>query len=431
MSQGSTTAARASESRDGNVARYHRLRWRMLLAVMFCYLFYYTGRQNFGFASHDLRAELGLSATQIGTISAGMLLFYGIGQAINGGLGDRFGARRLMTLGAFLSVVMNWATSFGTSYGAILALWWVNGYVQAFGHGPAGRLIANWWPHRLRGRAYGFFVFAAGFSSVLTFGVCLFVLRELELEWRWLFRLPVLLMLVGGTVFYLVARDRPEDMGLESERDDGAAQALGADASELTETAWQRYRVALSNGRFLMACAAIACESMARYGLLNWVPMHYLGPDWKQTAGGAWISVALPVGMAFGALSGGYLSDLVFKANRSRPIAIYLGLASVAALCLYFVSAGHRGAGISLLFLGGFFAYGPQAAFWALCPDLLGRERAGTGAGLMDACAYFGAAVGEIIIGMAIDATGSTASMFLVVAIECLIGALLAIPIRV
>jgi OPA family glycerol-3-phosphate transporter-like MFS transporter len=135
--------------------------------------------------------------------------------------------------------------------------------------------------------------------------------------------------------------------------------------------------------------------------------------------------------MALGALSGGYLSDRIFRANRSRPIAIYMVLASVSALSLFVVPAGYRGAGIALLFLAGFFVYGPQAAFWALCPDLLGRERAGTGVGLMDACAYIGAAVGDIIIGSVIDATGTTSSVFAVVAVECLIGALLALPIRI
>lgn len=29
--------------------------WRMLLAAMFCYLFFYTGRQTFGFAIPGIR----------------------------------------------------------------------------------------------------------------------------------------------------------------------------------------------------------------------------------------------------------------------------------------------------------------------------------------------------------------------------------------
>ena len=44
-------------------------------------------------------------------------------------------------------------------------------------------------------------------------------------EWRWIFRLPVLLMLAGGIVFYPVARERPQDMGFEPLSDTGVANA--------------------------------------------------------------------------------------------------------------------------------------------------------------------------------------------------------------
>ena len=82
-------------------------RVKTLVAVMFCYLFYYTGRQNFGFAIPGLAEEFGLSKAQLGWCSTAMLWAYAIGQAINGQLADRFGGRSLMTLGGLLSFVMN------------------------------------------------------------------------------------------------------------------------------------------------------------------------------------------------------------------------------------------------------------------------------------------------------------------------------------
>ena len=43
-----------------------------------------------------------------------------------------------------------------------------------------------------------------------------------------------------------------------------------------------------------------------------------------------------------------------------------------------------------MLCLTGFFTYGPQAAFWALSPDLLGAQRSGTGVGIMNFFAFLG-----------------------------------------
>jgi hypothetical protein len=72
-------------------------RVKTLLAVMFCDLFYYTGRRNFGFAIPGMSEELGLSKTQLGWCGTALLWSSAIGQAINGQLADRFGGRSLMS----------------------------------------------------------------------------------------------------------------------------------------------------------------------------------------------------------------------------------------------------------------------------------------------------------------------------------------------
>jgi len=77
-------------------ALYRRYKWTALLGVSFCYLFYYTGRQTFGFAIPGIQKELGLSKEMLGWVSAAMLWAYAVGQSINGNLGDKFGGRIMM-----------------------------------------------------------------------------------------------------------------------------------------------------------------------------------------------------------------------------------------------------------------------------------------------------------------------------------------------
>lgn len=394
----------------------------MLLAVMGCYLFYYTGRQNFGFINQALREDLDLSAGDVGTIGGGMLLAYGVGQAVNGGLADRFGARRMMTFGAVASAALNWAASFAGGFYLLLVCWTANGYAQSFGWAPGSKLIAEWWGRHERGRAFGFYTLAAGFSSVLTFALCLSVLHFFD--WRWVLRLPVLLLMLAGLVFYRVARDRPQDLGFAPLPADDDGDALDRSVAE-QETAVERYASVLTNARFLVACAALGLESVARYGLLFWVPAHYLGESWKQQPGAAWITLALPIGMALGAVTSGQISDRLFGGNRSRPIGLWLTLAAGVVLALWIVPREQTALGLILLFLAGFLVYGPQACFWALCPDLLGRARAGTGVGVMDAFAYGFAALGEVVIGRAIDEYGGTAIMFPIVAGCCAVAAVI------
>ena len=404
---------------------FRRAQWRMLLATMFCYLFYYTGRQNWGFVVQALDDDLGLDKVVTGTIAGAMLAAYGIGQFVNGNLGDKFGARRLMSLGAILSVLLTWITSFGTSFWTLLVPWTVNGYAQSLGWAPGSRLISNWWGHRERAKAFGYYMFAAAFSTVLTYALSIAVLQYLG--WRWVFRLPVLLLLVGGIVYYFVARDKPEDLGFRPVDEDEEKRPIPATTSG--ETSLQRYLHAFGNWRFLCACFALGFESMARYGLLIWVPVYYLGEDWKADPSGVWIVMSLPIGMALGALSGGFLSDRVFRSNRTWPIVILMACGAAVTLTMYCVPTDQRVLGIGLLFLAGFFVYAPQSSFWALCPDLLGTDRAGTGVGVMDACAYAFAAAGLPLFGWIIKTHGEGA-VFPATAVCCMLSAIVILPVR-
>lgn len=410
---------------------FHRARKRVLGAVMFCYLFYYTGRQTFGFAIPGIQHELGLDKATLGWVSAAMLWTYALGQMINGNLGDLFGGRRMMSMGAVLSFVFNWFTSFGTGFKSLLVAWGLNGLAQSMGWAPGSRVVANWSGAHERGKAFGFYLLAAGLSSVLSYATSLLILDVLHLGWRWIFRVPVLLMLLGGVVVWWVVRDRPAKLGFADFGDEGR------DASEPAETSWQRYGVALKNGKLLLSGLAIGFQNSVRYGLLIWVPVYFLGSGFKENPVGRWISIALPVGMALGAVTTGWVSDRFCQSRRSGVIAAFMGMAAVMTMGMYLLPQGHW-LGLPVLFLSGFFAYGPQAAFWALAPDLLGRSRAGTGVGIMNCFAYVMAGLGEPLIGWMIQhnpfaatpGVENPALVFPIVALFALCSALLALLIR-
>ena len=415
---------------QANVGSFRLTQWRMLLITMFCYLFYYTGRQTFGFAIPGIERELGLSKQTLGWCSATGLWCYAIGQAINGNLGDKFGGRRMMSLGAVLSCGLNWFVSMSSGLVGLRVGWGLNGFAQSMGWAPGGRVLSNWWSYRERGKVFGFYVFAAGCSSILSFVSSLLILEVLELDWRWIFRLPVLLLGGVGILYFFIARDRPQDLGFAPPEDEGTdplevAQGEPNDAvKEATETSFERYYHAIGNYRFMIAALSGGFLNLARYGLIFWVPVHFLGKDWKES--NPWVVVALPVGMAIGALASGWGSDRLLGGRRWPLISTFMLLATAASGLMYITPRENIGAGLILLFFSGFLVYGPQSVFWALCPDLLGRERSATGTGVMNCVAYIFAGLGEPVIGWAIDSHGNTGLVFLIVAIACLISAALA-----
>src|SRR5476651_2032297 len=408
---------------------FDQYKWRALIGVTFCYLFYYTGRQTLGFAIPGIQHDYGLSKYEIGWISAAMLWCYAGGQFINGNLGDKLGGKRMMIAGAILSLGANWVFSFGHSFWFFMFAWGANGYFQSMGFAPGSRLLSNWWGVEKRGFVYGIYVGFSGFSSVLAFVLPLVILGMMQLDWIWIFRLAPLSMLLGAIVLWLFVSERPEDKNLRSIDHSNETSALAAEDA-LTST--QRYLIVLRNWRLYIAGFAIGFQNAARYALVVWVPVHFLGLDWKTSStliDPKWITVALPVGMALGSLSNSWISDVLFQGRRYLAIVAYMVLASTTAIVMMFVPHGSMIA-IGLLFLCGFFVFGPASSFWALCPDIFGRRVAGTATGVLNTMSYIFAGIGEPVIGHMIDSTGNTSIIFPIVAGLCAASAVLSMLIK-
>jgi sugar phosphate permease len=414
---------------NSRVSTFDQYKWRALIGVTFCYLFYYTGRQTLGFAIPGIQHDYGLSKYEIGWISAMMLWCYAGGQFINGNLGDKFGGKRMMIAGAILSLGANWVFSFGHSFWFFLLAWGANGYFQSMGFAPGSRLLSNWWGHKHRGFVYGVYVGFSGFSSVLAFILPLVILGAMQLDWIWIFRLAPLSMLLGAIVLWFFVSERPEDNKSHPVEHADDTSLPGADDNS---TSAQRYVTVLRNWRLYITGFAIGFQNAARYALVVWVPVHFLGLDWKTSSAiidPKWITIALPIGMALGALSNSWISDVVFQGRRYLAIVSYMVLASTTAIVMMFVPHGSMVA-IGLLFLCGFFVFGPASSFWALCPDIFGRHVAGTATGVLNTMSYAFAGMSEPVIGHMIDSTGSTSIIFPIVAGLCGTSAVLSLLIK-
>ena len=127
----------------GPQLNFQRMQWRMLFAVMFCYLFLNLGRYNFAFAMAQMDDALGLTAGDMGLIAGGMFLAYGIGQILAGSLADRMSIRWLIVAGATASCLLNISSSFAVGFITLLLPWLLNGLCQACGFAPAARAIAG------------------------------------------------------------------------------------------------------------------------------------------------------------------------------------------------------------------------------------------------------------------------------------------------
>ena len=367
---------------------YHRWKWRVLIAYFAFYSFNYLGRFNFSLVQPAVIADLGVTRADTGWINAGMFWGFALGGLVWGRLAERAGFRLIILLGALGTALFNVLASFAGTASGLFAPWAAAGFLNAATWAPGLALIAQWWPRQERGRAIGSANAAAGTALLLVWMTAPWVASIWG--WRAALRWPPLALALAGALFYLAVRDRPSQAGLPEYAEPEGVSRAAEDASAGSERGLRAYLHLLRNWRLQIACHVRGLDTLARYGLVSWVPVYYAqagGFDLKRMA---LVTFAYPAGLMLGPLTGGWVSDRLFKGNRSAVIRL-AALLSASAIAGVALSPADSAPLAALFLIAGGFAIS-MAPVHALAVDLAGRRLAGTAAGLLTFHGYFYAA---------------------------------------
>jgi sugar phosphate permease len=400
---------------------FKRHSWIVLLAFSILYCFLYCGRQNLSYAMPAMMSEEGWTALQLGVLSSVQFWAYAFGHLINGRLGEIIGVNKLIVIGMVLSAAMNILIGFQTSLFIITILWAVNGYVQSMLWSPGMALVANWWPSSRRGFATGFANAFSGLGSVITAFVVSFSYVILPKSgWRSAFIGSAIIMLVVVIIYPFFAKEKPSKIGLPEYVD--PSEVRESNDNELHEIIAEKgklypYIHLLKQWRFDLWLVIIACSSIARYGLLTWIPTYFTEVFQFDIEAGIIGSVICPLGMAAGALAIPWLSDRMWSQNRLPWVVI--SSVGAALTVLGFMNAEPGVLASTLLFFAGFFIYGINSLVWAFATDIGGRTFGGTASGILDCAAYIGASVQAIFFGNVLTNSGDWSFVF-----ACIVGVL-------
>src|SRR5581483_2145546 len=178
---------------------------RLIVVAWITYAAYYFGRVNLSPVLAPLQADLHWSKTEIGLLGSVFFWSYGIGQLINGALGDRLGTREFVTFGLVAFAVAN--LIFGTSsiFIWLLLIWAANGYFQAMGWGPILHTLAQHLTTEQRTRLSTMFGTSFVAGNALTW--LLVGLVVALTNWRGAFLVATPLMLLFALLWWLGVRD--------------------------------------------------------------------------------------------------------------------------------------------------------------------------------------------------------------------------------
>lgn len=340
----------------GDARRWQR---RVFWLLWGAYASYYLARVNFAVAQPAILAEFpSWTAAQIGAIPSTYAAFYAAGQLLNGVVGQRLGARKMMTAALVVAALANLGFSLTSSYRVMLVLWALNGFAQSAGWSLAVQTMSNWTPSRQRGTVIGLlstcYQVGNAVSWLLAGRLCA------TAGWRSAFLVPSLILLPVAIVFAMSLRETPQQVGLAAVRDDepGAASGDGSDTGPLplrrllAEVLLNRVLWVLGIGYF--------CMNAVRYAFMNWSVQYMADYQGRTIQGSAFTSVVIPLVGAVGAVSAGWVSDAWFGRRRAPVCAIML--TGLAGVCVAFtqVPAGGWIVATALLGAAGFLVFGPD-----------------------------------------------------------------------
>ena len=247
----------------------------MLFVLIVVYTFNFIDRQIIGILAVPIKAELGLTDTQVGLMSGlAFALFYtflGVPIAM---LADRRNRVWIMTMALTIWSGFTAACGLAQSYTQLFAARLGVGVGEAGGVAPAYSLISDYFPPEQRSRALAAYSFGIPVGSAV--GIVLGGVLTSYLDWRAAFFIVGAAGVLIAPVFRLTVRE-PERGRFDAGPPPAPERPLAAIAEVVRTLACKPSFWGLSLGA--------AASSMMGYGLFLWLPSFFVRSFGDQLLG--------------------------------------------------------------------------------------------------------------------------------------------------
>ena len=398
-----------------------RWRRRVFVSAWVGYASYYFCRKNLSVLMPLLARERNYSNVQFAHLIFAFSLAYVVGQFISGSLSDRYGPRRVVTVGALISVVATVLMGIWQNPTLFLILEVANGLGQSAGWSGICKLMAAWFGRAERGVVMAWWgtCYVLGGFLASVFATWLVTSPHLlpELGWRRGMFGPALVLTFVAMFFFWAVRDDPKSAGLsvsfQQEEDDAAGGGNTPSSRESCEFLFRNPNIqAIAAMYFLL--------KLARYSLLFWLPL-YLSQRLHYSDGRAGYTSSLFEMVGFlGPILAGYVSDRLLGSRRFPVGAVMLWVLGLMCLAQPIANLGGPwGTAISISIIG-ILVYGPDTLMsGAATQDSAGAAHTGLALGYVDGVGSCGQLVSGYVVAGLVQWFGwdSTFTLFAVVSI--------------
>ncbi len=387
-------------------------RRRVFISVWITYGTFYLCRVNMSIAIPGIMEQFGYSRTALGAVMSSLFFAYAFGQFVNGQLGDKFGARKMISFGLVISGLLNIFFNFTTGLAAMMIIWGLNGYFQSMGWAPTVKTIANWFPLEKRGKMGGLLGTSYQLGSAYSWLLVGFLVGRLS--WRWAFVIPGIIVIISAIHWYIRGRNAPEEVGLPTIEEESRGINDKAEWREDHHIGFSHtLGVVLKNHKIWLVGFGLFCLNIVRYGFIGWAPTYMFEVQKAAISTAAYRAIAIPIAGCFGSILAGIISDKLFKSRRAPIAAIMLLLLGLSAWLFTRIPAENWLLSFICLIFVGFLTYGPHVLMvGTIAMDFGTRKAASSAAGFIDCLGYIGASLTGVGSGWLTDRYGWNAAFY-------------------
>jgi MFS transporter, ACS family, glucarate transporter len=407
------------------------VRWLLVFWLFVLSAVSYLDRVNISVAGGLLASAYGFSHVQLGWIFSSFLVSYALFQTVGGGLADRLGSRRVLTMGVLWWGVFTALTAavplrIAGALAILMAIRFLLGAGEAVLFPASSQFVARWIPSRERGIANGWIFAGVGAGAGLSPPLITYVM--LRYGWRSSFWVCAVIGVVVGVVWYVIARDEPGDHPKVSSPElalirSGLTLATRTDSKLREVVSWA---VVLKNRGVMAVTLSYFCFGYVAWIFFTWFYIYLAQVRGLNLKASAFYAMLPFLAMAACSPLGGTISDRLTRWRGPR-----FGRCTMASFAMM-LAAGFLSLGslvqsarfASVILAGGAGAlYLAQSSFWAVTADIAGVS-SGSVSGFMNMGGQIGGAVTASLTPWIAQRLGWTAS-FLVAAAMCLVGAII------
>lgn len=382
--------------------KYNRLRWSVFLSATLGYGMYYVCRLSLNVIKKPIVDAGVLSETELGIIGSALFVTYAVGKFANGFLADRSNIRRFLSVGIFISALINLFLGFTTSFYVFVALWAINGWMQSMGAAPCVVGLSRWFSEKERGTFYGLWSSSHNIGEALTFIFTAWIVSFAG--WQWGFKGAGLIGLIGFFIFAFFMRDTPGSYGLppiaQYKGDIPKTEHVSMDKAAIAKA----QRDTLRNPAIWMLALSAAFMYISRYAVNSW-GIFYLEADkgYTNIEASSIVSISSVCGI-IGTMSCGWISDKFFNGRRNLPALIF-GIMNVIGLVLFLFGPKDNFVvdSIAMIIFG--LAIGALICFLGglMATDIASKLASGAALGIVGVASYAGAAIQDLVSGLTIE----------------------------